>query len=53
MEISDYRTTLFMNLSLTGLFQHLNTNMAKKWTHKPFVSSENYKWTTKKVSIKQ
>ena len=25
----------------------------EKWTHKPFVSSENYKWTTKKVSIKQ
>lgn len=53
MEFSDYRTALFMNLNLSTLVQHLNTNMAGKWTHMPPVSSEDYKWTTKEVSIKQ
>ena len=53
MEFSDYRTALFMNLNLSTLVQHLNTNMAEKWTHIPPVSSEDYKWTTKEVSIKE
>ena len=38
---------------LFNLVQQLNRNTAEKGTHITSVSRQNYKWTTKEVSIKQ
>ena len=51
--VSDYRTTLFTNFSLTNLVQQWNKTLRKKEQKKPTVSPQNYKWTTKDVSIKK
>ena len=51
-QLADYRTTLFRNFNLSNSVQHVNTNTRGKWTHIPPVFPQNYKWTTKEVSIK-
>ena len=53
LQLADYRTALFRNFNLSNSVQHVNTNTRGKWTHIPPVFPQNYKWTTKEVSIKK
>ena len=51
--LSDYRTSLYMNFNLSNEVQHLDTNMALKWTYTALLFPKNYKQTLIEILIKQ